>query len=105
MKILTINARPDTFESKLPDGVHGSLELLENLSVDNIKSIDIDNASDYEENMDAEYRIVFKNGDEIHFDGYSGLWALEQYDSPSVNKAAIVKDLLDVLLYNIEQIG
>jgi hypothetical protein len=103
MKILTINSHPDTFTSKLPEGVHGSLELLENISLLNVRDIEISNAGDYEENMDAEYRIYFHNGDEIQWDGYCGLWVLDGYDSLS-NKAKekALRCLREVLEYNIK---
>ncbi len=98
-KILTINAGPDTFTSELPSGVHGSTELLEALTVENIDQIDIDNVGEYEE----KYRIYFKNGDEIQFDGYSGLWELKTYDRLSKKaKVQAVKDLRDMLEYHVK---
>jgi hypothetical protein len=104
-KILSINSRPDTFTSELPDGVVGDVSLTANITLANIESIEIDNVGDYEENMDAEYRIYFKNGDEIQFDGYSGLWKLMSYeDLTKKAKVKVLKDLREILEYNIENI-
>lgn len=71
-KILTINSVPETFTSELPDGVHGSLELIEEMTVANVADISIDNEDAYEGNIDGEYTVTFNNGDEIRFDGYYG---------------------------------
>jgi hypothetical protein len=77
MSTLTINACP---ESSLPELVTGDVALIEQITIANVKSFEINNASDYEENCDGEYRIVLNNGDEIHFDGYTGMWELEHYN-------------------------
>jgi hypothetical protein len=80
-RILSINAGPETFTSQLPDGVHGSLELLEEMTVDNVLDVTVDNDDSYEGNIDGEWTVFFHNGDEIRFDGYYGDRDLLSYDS------------------------
>jgi hypothetical protein len=85
--------------------VHGSLELLDLIAVDNIRTIEISDVGDYEGNMDAHYVITLNNGDDIQFDGYSGLWELKSYDK--LTKGAKVKALVylvDTLIDNIKVI-
>lgn len=80
-KVLTINAGPETFTSELPRGVEGDVSLIQNMTVENVLDVTIENFGEYEENIDGEYRVFFKNGDEIQFDGYFGVRELLCYDS------------------------
>lgn len=97
-KILTINAGPETFNSKLPFGVHGSLELIENMTVENILDMTVEDWGEYEDNIDGEYTVHFKNGDEIRFDGYWGVRQMLCYDSLSEKvKTKVVKWFQDFL--------
>lgn len=80
MTTLTINAIPETFTSSLPDGVVGDLSLVDKITRDNVKSIEIGEEGVYEENLDGEYIITLNDGSTIQFDGYTGLWDCHSYD-------------------------
>lgn len=102
-KTLTINAGPETFESELPRGVHGSLELIKNMTVDKVLDITIENYGEYEENIDGEYTVLFHNGDEIRFDGYFGVRQLLCYTSLTKKvKTKVLKWFKDFLEETVE---
>lgn len=74
--ILTINSGTETFNSELPEGIVGDVAAVELITPENVKSIEVGEYGEYEENIDGEFTVGLLNGDIIRIDGYNGMWEL-----------------------------
>ena len=61
--------------------VHGQIEELDKLTVENVKKVEVVKWSEYEENIAFNPLIVLlRSGDTIMMYGYNGYWEMLSYD-------------------------